>query len=230
MSVIASQEDVQSIWRSADAVCFDVDSTVLEDEGLDELAEFCGVGLEVREWTKRAMGGNVSFREALTARLKIVNPSHQKITEFIKHHDVRFTPGIKELVAKLQSRGTEVYLVSGGFHSIIEPAAKGLNIPTQNIFANKLKFYYKGEFAGFDENQPTSDSGGKGLVVKQLKERFGYKKLVFVGDGVTDMEACPPADAFIGFGGNVIRSSVKEKAAWFVMSFQELISELDKAS
>lgn len=45
--------DVLNVWRSADAVCFDVDSTVCLDEGIDELADFCGAGQAVAEWTTR---------------------------------------------------------------------------------------------------------------------------------------------------------------------------------
>ena len=45
-----TKEKLKEIWRTADAVCFDVDSTVVEEEGIDELAEFCGVGEAVRQW------------------------------------------------------------------------------------------------------------------------------------------------------------------------------------
>lgn len=45
--------EVLELWRNADAVCFDVDSTVCLDEGIDELAEFCGAGKAVAEWTSR---------------------------------------------------------------------------------------------------------------------------------------------------------------------------------
>jgi len=48
-----------------------------------------------------------------------------------------------------------------------------------------------------------------------------------IGDGATDMEASPPADAFIGFGGNVVREKVKNGAKWFVNSFDKLLEELD---
>lgn len=50
-----------------------------------------------------------------------------------------------------------------------------------------------GDYAGFDESQPTSVSGGKKVIVQRLKDEFGYKNLVMIGDGATDMEACPPA-------------------------------------
>ncbi|XP_060062955.1 phosphoserine phosphatase-like isoform X2 [Ylistrum balloti] len=219
---------VKNVWRAADAVCFDVDSTVLKDEALDELAKFCGVGQEVQEWTNKAMGGGVSFREALTERLNIVKPSHKNLSDFVSQHTPDFSPGIKELVAILKERGVAVYLVSGGMTSIIEPAAEILSVPFENIYANKLKFYYHGDYAGFDEDQPTSESGGKKVVVQRLKDKFGYKNLVMIGDGATDMEACPPADAFIGYGGNVVREKVQQGAQWFVRDFQELIQELVK--
>ena len=45
-----TKEKLKEIWRTADAVCFDVDSTVVQEEGIDELAEFCGVGEAVRQW------------------------------------------------------------------------------------------------------------------------------------------------------------------------------------
>lgn len=50
-----------------------------------------------------------------------------------------------------------------------------------------------GEFAGFDESQPTAESGGKGKVISVLKEQYGFKTVVMIGDGATDLEACPPA-------------------------------------
>ncbi|KAH3892247.1 hypothetical protein DPMN_016362 [Dreissena polymorpha] len=225
---MSTLEECKQIWRKADTVCFDVDSTLLKDEGLDELAEFCGVGAQVREWTNKAMGGSMRFRTALESRLQIIKPTHQQLTQFIMQHPIHFSEGVKDLVALLQSHGTKIYLVSGGFRTLIEPAAQLLNIPRENIFANRLKFFYNGEYAGFDTDQPTSDSGGKQLVAKQLKEHSS--NLVFIGDGMTDMEACPPADCFIGYGGNVVREAVLKKAAWFVTDFKELISELQETS
>lgn len=50
----------------------------------------------------------------------------------------------RDLVALLHLRGVDVYLVSGGFKSLIEPVAKELNIPIENVFANRLKFYFDG--------------------------------------------------------------------------------------
>lgn len=67
---------------------------------------------------------------------------------------------------------------------------------------NSIKFYnvvyFIGDYAGFDEKEPTSKNGGKAEVITLLKEKYGYTKLFMIGDGITDLEACPPADAFIG--------------------------------
>lgn len=52
---------------------------------------------------------------------------------------------------------------------------------------------FQGEYAGFDESQPTCESGGKGKVISMLKEKYGFKTVVMIGDGATDLEACPPA-------------------------------------
>jgi hypothetical protein len=62
------EQYARRIWRSADAVCFDVDSTVCQDEAIDELAKFVGKGEEVARCTQLAMGGSMSFREALQMR------------------------------------------------------------------------------------------------------------------------------------------------------------------
>lgn len=63
----------------------------------------------------------------------------------------------------------------------------------ENICISNLSFHcFLGEYAGFDETQPTAESGGKGKVISHLKEQFHFKKVVMIGDGATDMEACPP--------------------------------------
>ncbi|XP_049873802.1 phosphoserine phosphatase isoform X2 [Pectinophora gossypiella] len=226
ISVMSPQQSVQELFRTADCVCFDVDSTVIRDEGIDELARFCGKGEEVKRLTAEAMGGSMTFQEALKKRLDIIRPTVSQIKEFLDTFPIHLTPGITELVRDLHNRGVQVYLVSGGFRSLIEPVAEKLNIPISNIFANRLKFYFNGEYAGFDENEPTSRSGGKGLVIRRLKEQYGYQRLIMIGDGATDAEASPPADGFIGFGGNVVREEVKKRASWYVTDFQELISTL----
>ncbi|XP_010537393.1 PREDICTED: phosphoserine phosphatase, chloroplastic [Tarenaya hassleriana] len=222
-------KEVLGLWKSAEAVCFDVDSTVCVDEGIDELAEFCGAGTAVAEWTARAMGGSVPFEEALAARLSLFKPSLSEVQDFLQKRPPRLSPGIEELVKKLRAHKTDVYLISGGFRQMINPVASILGIPEGNIFANNLLFGSSGEFLGFDENEPTSRSGGKATAVQQIRKARGYKALAMIGDGATDLEARKPggADLFICYGGVQLREAVAAKADWLVFDFQHLISSLD---
>ncbi|MBA0757328.1 hypothetical protein Gotri_020434 [Gossypium trilobum] len=222
-------KEVLELWRSADAVCFDVDSTVCVDEGIDELAEFCGAGKAVAEWTARAMGGSVPFEEALSARLSLFKPSLTQVQDFLDKRPPRISPGIEELVKKLMARNTDVYLISGGFRQMINPVASILGIPQENIFANQLLFGSSGEFLGFDANEPTSRSGGKATAVQQIRKVKGYKALVMIGDGATDLEARKPggANLFICYAGVQHRESVAAKANWLVFSFTDLITALE---
>ncbi|XP_047332196.1 phosphoserine phosphatase, chloroplastic [Impatiens glandulifera] len=222
-------KEVLELWKSAEAVCFDVDSTVCIDEGIDELAEYCGAGKAVAEWTARAMGGSVPFEEALAARLSLFKPSLSQVQDFLHQKPPRLSPGIDEMIKSLKAKNIAVYLISGGFRQMINPVASILGIPTENIFANQLLFSNSGEFVGFDVNEPTSRSGGKAKAVQQLKEAHGYKKLVMIGDGATDLEARKPggADLFICYGGVVLRETVAAKADWLVLNFTDLINNLN---
>uniref|UniRef100_A0A8C4N3F7 Phosphoserine phosphatase n=1 Tax=Eptatretus burgeri TaxID=7764 RepID=A0A8C4N3F7_EPTBU len=218
-------EEVKALVRNADAVCFDVDSTVITTEGINELAKLCGVSEAVAVLTRKTMGGTMSFCEALNNRLNLIRPN-QQLVEQVARQPIQLTPGIRDLVSFLQLRGVQVFLISGGFNQLVDPVALELGIPLENVYSNRLLFGKDGEYIGFDKSQLTSDSGGKGKVIWRLKETREFHTVIMIGDGFTDLEACPPADAFVGFGGNVIRAQVKEKSKWFVTSFSEILQEL----
>lgn len=232
-SMTVQESHVRDVWQNAEAVCFDVDSTVCTDEAIDELAAFIGVGDEVAACTHSAMNGNVSFREALQMRLDIMKPSYEQLETYALTHTPLLTHGIRELVDSLHKRSVDVYLVSGGFRRLIKPVADLLKIDHDRIFANEILFDDYGNYDGFDDTEPTSASGsksvGKAGVCGLLKRKMGYKTLVMVGDGATDAEACPPADAFIGFGGNQARENVRRLAGWYVYDFKTLNDALNQS-
>jgi phosphoserine phosphatase len=176
----------------------------------------------VAEWTSKAMNGNVKFEDALAARLELIQPSRNDISSCLAAHPPKLTPGITELVDALHVRGSVVYLVSGGFRLMIEPVADQLGIPHDRIYANTILFNSDGSYRGFDAAEPTSADGGKPAVIQRLKDAHGYTPIVMIGDGATDMQAKPPADAFIGFGGVVVRESVKDGADLFISDFGDI--------
>ena len=103
---------------------------------------------------------------------------------------------------------------------MINPIAEMLNIPLHRVYANNLIFDKHGNYYGFDEKEYTCRDGGKPAVRKRLKDAHGYSPIIMIGDGATDMQARPPADYFIGFGGVVERDVVRIGADWYVQDFK----------
>lgn len=217
-----------SAWRSATAVCFDVDSTFCSDESIDEIAAFLGVGDAVATLTASAMGGTVTFQDALRDRLNLMQCSRPQMDAFLAAHPPQISPGIPELVQALQARGTSIYLVSGGFRVVIEPIADLMGIPRANVFANTLRWDEAGNYVGFDPEEFTSQSGGKARAVAHIRARDGHDVVVAMGDGATDVEARGEGAAaiFVGYGGVVMREGVARAADWYVTSFEPLVAAL----
>lgn len=222
---------VLDLVSKANAFCFDVDSTVITVEGIDELASFAGKKDAVAALTRQAMGGSVPFHEALEQRLRIINPTAEMLSTFTAQHPFQFTPGFQGLIEVLKRRRTSIYLVSGGFTQMIHPVADVLHLPRDHVYANTILFDAKGNYAGFDRAAPTSRAGGKAQALRQIKSGSGgaYSRMVMVGDGATDLEARVPgeaADVMIGYGGIVVRDAVKKGADWFVYDWEALKSAL----
>jgi phosphoserine phosphatase len=208
---------------AADCVCFDVDSTVVTEEGIDVLAAHLGKGEEVAALTASAMGGSIKFQDALQARLDLLQPSRAQIVDCLDQHALVLTPGVQTLVQALRAANKAVHLVSGGFRIMIEPVALQLKLDAvTHVTANQILFDDQGHYAGFDATEPTSQDMGKPRALQQLQEQFGYQTMVMIGDGATDAQAKPPATAFVGFGGIVVREKVVHASDWFVTDFDDI--------
>lgn len=108
----------QEALRTACAVCFDVDSTVITVEAIDELAAFAGKKDEVAALTSQAMGGRMPFEVALEKRLAIMRPSQDMVQSFLSKHSFSLTEDLAATIEALVKQGVHVYLVSGGFHNV----------------------------------------------------------------------------------------------------------------
>jgi len=219
----------------ADAVFFDVDSTVVKTEGINLLGKCFGVMKEITALTTTAMNGNIKFQDAMAQRLELMadhGMTKSKLDECVRYEGrPRWTRGVREVVRRLHATGKHVYLVSGGFKVMIGPVAEKLGIPDKRIFGNTILFDADGNYAGFDKKAPTSRSGGKPAVLKAMARANGYKTMIMIGDGATDMDARTegPAAAFIGFGGVTAREKIKKHADWFIYSFSELLAVLPRS-
>ncbi len=207
-------------------ILFDCDSTLSAVEGIDELARGRGPELftAVEAMTNAAMEGRISVESVFGQRLEIIRPRRQDVEAIGRRYLETVEPTAQETVAKLREAGWTPVIVSGGFRPAIRPLADHLGI--ERVEAVDLHFDPSGEYRGFDEAYPTTRSGGKPVVVRRLREELSPKRVVMVGDGVSDLEAKPEVDLFVGFGRYAERARVKHEAHHFIRSLAELPSLL----
>lgn len=211
--------------KDAKIFCFDVDSTVLANEGIDELSKYLNKHEGVANITNQAMGGNMSFEKSLELRLNLIKPSLDDINSFIENNPPILSNNVNKFINLLQQHNKIIYLVSGGFEPLIFPCAKILNIPCENVIANKFVHNpIDGEFISYDKKCFTCKSGGKKDALTYIKHKHVdiNPSIIMIGDGITDLEARPPADLFIGYGGIIERNIVKEKSDLYITDFEEL--------
>ena len=189
-------------------VFFDVDSTLVTIEGIDVLA---AGNDEVAQLTTAAMNGEVPLEEVYARRLQMIRPTEADIEALAKRYTGTIVPGAHETIARLQKEGVVVQLVSGGIEQAILPLAKELGV--SKLHAVRLRFK-DGKYDGFDPSFLTR-TRGKELVIRDLRAR-SKGKAAMIGDGMSDFEARPAVDLFIGFGGVTIRPRVKENADVYI--------------
>jgi phosphoserine phosphatase len=199
---------------------FDVDSTLVTIEGIDVLA---GGDPEIARLTHAAMNGEIPLDQVYAKRLEVIRPTRDRVAQLAETYIESLVDGAKETIAKLQGRGVIVHLVTAGIEQAIRPFAAALNV--QNVHAVALRFDANGNYEDFDRRSFLTRTGGKELVVRDIRAR-SHGKAVFIGDGVSDLEAKPAVDLFIGFGGVVVRPRVKENADLYITKLPDLLTHL----
>jgi phosphoserine phosphatase len=207
-------------------ILFDCDSTLSAIEGIDELARVRGprVFAEVEAMTNAAMEGKIAVQDVFSRRLAIIQPRREDVVAVGRQYIERIEPTAVTTINALKAAGWTPFILSGGFRQIIEPLAAHLGIA--RVEAVDLKFDEAGNYLGFDEGFPTTRSGGKPERIVELKRELGPARTVMVGDGVSDLEAKPVVDLFVGFGRYTERAKVKSGAHAFISSLSELPSIL----
>ena len=191
-------------------VFFDVDSTLVTIEGIDVLA---GGNPEIARLTDAAMNGEIPLDQVYARRLETIRPTRAQVDALAHQYVSSLTPGARETIETLRASGVTVHLVTAGIAQAIAPLAENLGM--RNVHAVSLLFDDDGNYKDFDRRSFLTRPGGKELVVRDVLAR-SKGRAAFVGDGISDLEAKPAVDLFIGFGGVVVRSRVKESADVFV--------------
>ena len=193
-------------------VFFDVDSTLVTIEGIDVLGNG---NPEIARLTAAAMNGETPLEEVYERRLQTIRPSLDLVEELGHTYQQSMVEGAKETIGILQSSGAVVHLVSAGIEQAILPLAEQLAVPQRQVHAVRLVFSERGEYVDFDRRSFLTRRGGKEIVVRDVRART-HGRAAFIGDGVSDLEAKPAVDLFVGFGGVQSRSSVREQADVYV--------------
>jgi phosphoserine phosphatase len=199
---------------------FDVDSTLVTIEGIDVLADR---NPEIAKLTDAAMNGEIPLDQVYARRLAMIRPSKNRVDQLGATYVRSLVDGAKETIATLQDNGLIVHLVTAGIEQAIRPLADALNI--RNVHSVKLTFDANGNYTDFDHRSFLTRTGGKELVVRDIRAR-SHGKAAFIGDGVSDLEAKPAVDLFIGFGGVVVRPRVKENADLYVTDLRDVLHHL----
>jgi len=203
-------------------ICLDCDSTLSAIEGVDEMARLRGpeVTARVEAMTREAMDGLIRVEDVFSRRLEIIRPRREDAAAVGRLYVETIEPTAVRTVAELVRRGWTPVIVSGGFRQAIEPLAQALGIA--RIEAVDLFFGEDGAYRGFDAGFPTTRTGGKAEVIRRLRAELKPVRTVMVGDAVSDLEAKPEVDLFIGFGRYVVRERIRREAGAFITSLDRL--------
>jgi len=203
-------------------IFFDVDSTLVTIEGIDVLA---GGNPEIAKLTEAAMNGEVPLDQVYARRLDMIRPPRNAVERLAQQYVASMTDGAEETIRTLREAGAQVHLVTAGIAQAILPLASHLGVPQRAVHAVALRFNERGEYEDFDRRTFLTRPGGKELVVRDVRAR-SHGRAAFVGDGVSDLEAKPAVDLFIGFGGVCVRERVRDNAEVFVRTMRELLAYL----
>ena len=161
----------------------DMDSTMIRQECIDELADFAGVGERVADITARAMNGELNFHEALIARVALLAGLDESAIGAVLDDRITLAPGGRELVATMRAQGAYTALVSGGFTVFTGPVAAAL---------------------GFDEHRANTLLADQGVLTGHVGlPVLGREAKIEALQDITAARGLTPADAIaVGDGAN----------------------------
>lgn len=166
-------------------IAFDMDSTLITIECIDELADFAGRKHEVAAITEAAMRGDLDYRDSLRQRLALLAGLDARVLAQVFAERLRFSPGARELLVAAQAAGLRTAILSGGFTYFTERLRieLGFDFSTSNeleISGGKLTGHVAGDIV---------DAAAKAHHLARLRDELGLKKeqVIAIGDGANDL-------------------------------------------
>jgi phosphoserine phosphatase len=195
--------------RAKRLVVFDVDSTLVQGEVIEVLAEHAGCGAEVRAVTQAAMRGELDFTQSLRRRVALLEGLPASVLGEVTNA-LELTPGARTTVRTLKRLGFRCGAVSGGFTQIVRPLAQELGLDF--CTANELEIDH-GKLTG-QVIGPVVDRSGKADALRQAAEHFGVPlaQCVAVGDGANDIDMLTTAGLGVAFNAKPALREVADAA------------------
>ena len=175
----------------------DMDSTMIGQECIDELADYAGVKPAVAEITERAMQGELDFAGALKERVALLKGLDAAVIRQCLAERIRPNPGAETLVRTMGARGAMTVLVSGGFTAFVEPIAERIGF--ERFEANVLGVA-GGQLSGVTEGRIV-DSRRKHDLLAELRDALGLSadQTMAIGDGANDIAMVEEAGLGIAY-------------------------------
>ena len=195
--------------RAKRLVVFDVNSTLVQGEVIEMLAQHAGCGAEVRAVTEAAMRGELDFTQSLRRRVALLAGLPASVLTEVTNA-VELTPGARTTVRTLKRLGFRCGAVSGGFTQIVQPVAEDLGLDF--CAANELEIL-DGKLTG-QVIGSVVDRSGKADALRRAAQRFGVPlaQCVAVGDGANDIDMLTTAGLGVAFNAKPALREVADTA------------------